>query len=68
MFYVCIGLSLRNLNEQVYQAAEKVALLTCPTPVDTSPARPEPAKTVSLPRDAPFPMPRSRIALTNRKR
>ena len=36
------------------QDAEKVALLTRPTPAATSPARPEAAKTASLPRDAPF--------------
>jgi hypothetical protein len=38
------------------QDAEKVALLTRPTPAATSPARPEAAKTASLPMDAPFPM------------
>ena len=35
-----------------------------PTPAATSPARPEAAKTASLPRDAPFPMHRSRIVQT----
>jgi hypothetical protein len=43
------------------QDAEKVALLTCPTPAITSPARPESAKTDSSPWNAPFPMHRSRL-------
>jgi hypothetical protein len=33
----------------------KARLLTRPTPADTSPSRPESAKTASSPRDAPFP-------------
>src|SRR5437870_8457400 len=44
------------------QDAQKVALLTRPTPAITSPARPESAKTDSSPWNAPFPMHRSRFA------
>jgi hypothetical protein len=50
------------------QDAEKVALLTRPAPVAASPARPEAARTASLPRDAPFSTRRSRFAQRLNKR
>jgi hypothetical protein len=43
------------------QDVEIVALLTRPTPAATSPTRPESAKIVSPPMDAPFPMRHSRF-------
>jgi hypothetical protein len=52
---------------QEWQDTEKVVLLTRLTTAATSPARPEAAKTVSGPRDASFPMRRSRFALKNRQ-
>ena len=42
-------------KETLSQNAQKVCLLTRPTLAVTSPARPESAKTVSLPRDTPCP-------------
>ena len=42
-------------KETLSQNAQKVGLLTRPTLAVTSPARPESAKTVSLPRDTPCP-------------
>ena len=52
--------TVRELERQ-RQAAEKVDFLTRPARAATSPSHPEAAKTASLPRDAPFPMHRSRI-------
>ena len=58
--YHVFTVTVRELERQ-RQAAEKVAPLTRPARAATSPSYPEAAKTASLPRDAPFPMHRSRI-------
>jgi len=50
------------------QAAENVALFTRPTLAAISPTSPQSVKRASLPREAPFPMHRSRIPLKNRER